>query len=168
MEHFPLYLNNHYRFVITQTVQRAMEAILCSCANHVTSVSMAATKTATIWSLMHPKRNLVWPTFILMLPTYHIINTQYLVINKTIDIQLYYGNYLADLLVKCVFDMHLNCLAVKIQFLLKISLSNIQSFIRGDWYNIQFISYIFIYLTWYLEMKKKIIISFLDIDAINI
>lgn len=105
---------------------------------------------------------------LLMLPTYHIINTQYLVINKTIDIQLYYGNYLADLLVLCVFDMHLNCLAVKIQFLLKISLWNIQSFIRRDWYNIQFISYIFIYLTWYLEMKKKIIISFLDIDAINI
>lgn len=97
---------------------------------------------------------------LLMLPTYHIINTQYLVINKTIDIQLYYGNYLADLLVKCVFDMHLNCLAVKIQFLLKISLSNIQSFIRRDWYNIQFISYIFIYLTWYLEMKKKSLFHF--------
>lgn len=97
---------------------------------------------------------------LLMLPTYHIINTQYLVINKTIDIQLCYGNYLADLLVKCVFDMHLNCLAVKIQFLLKISLSNIQSFIRRDWYNIQFISYIFIYLTWYLEMKKKSLFHF--------
>lgn len=107
-----------------------------------------------------PKKKLGMTYFILMLLTYHIINTQYLVINKTIDIQLYYGNYLADLLVKCVFDMHLNCLAVKIQFLLKISLWNIQSFIRRDWYNIQFISYIFIYLTWYLEMKKKSLFHF--------
>lgn len=103
-----------------------------------------------------PKKKLGMTYLCTYLLTTSSIHT-YLVINKAIGLQLYYSNCLADLLVKCLFDVgskiHLNFLAIKIWSLLKISLSIIQSLIRLIDKIFSLFHYLH-FLTQYLEIKK--------------